>query len=329
MKIQPFRTVVPLEKSPRQMGHRDRIFCVGSCFTEHIGGRLAAGKFPVLTNPFGIVYNPISMASCLEKLLAGEPFQTSELVENQGLWHSWQHHGQFSKPDREAAAEAMNEAVRCAAEFLKTTNWLLLTFGSATVFSLRASGQVVANCHKFPQSIFEKRRLSVAEVVAAVEPVLQKLRAQLPDLQVLLTVSPVRHLRDGFAENQRSKATLLLACAELAERLPGCQYFPAYELVLDDLRDYRFFEADMVHPTAQAAEYVWQFFGETYFSGQTQGLLARVEKVAAAAKHRAFNPETEQHKAFVVKQLDEIERLEREFPGLDFSAEKAALGTAF
>lgn len=299
------------------------MLCVGSCFTEHIGARLSASKFSTFLNPFGIVYNPISMARCLEKLLAGGPFEASQLFENRGLWHSWEHHGHFSAPDGYAALAGMDAAAAQAADFLKKTDRLFLTLGTATVFSLRETGAVVANCHKMPASVFEKRRISVGEIVGALEPVLQKIGAQNPDFQVILTVSPVRHLRDGFAENQRSKAACLLACAELCERLPFAHYFPAYELVLDDLRDYRFFAADMVHPSEQAIEYVWEFFGEAFFSPETKRLLARLERLAAAARHRPFNPETEQHRAFARAQLSVLDALAAEFPEMDFSAERA------
>lgn len=319
--MQTFRTVLLPEKPLFGINHSHTTLCIGSCFTEHIGGRLAAGKFPVLLNPFGIVYNPVSMADCLEKLLTGTGFSEAELVENQGLWHSWAHHGHFSKPDRAAALAAMNGAADRAAQFLKKTNRLLLTLGTATVFALRETGQIVANCHKMPTQIFAKRRLAVAEIADGLTAALQKLRAQNPDLQVVLTVSPVRHLRDGFAENQRSKAACLLACADICERLPFAHYFPAYELVLDDLRDYRFFEADMVHPNGQAIEYVWQSFGEAFFGPETKSLLARIEKIAAAARHRPFNPDTPQHRAFAEAQLEAIEKLAAAFPGMDFLAE--------
>lgn len=321
--MQTFRTTVPPAQAPFGISHSDTVLCIGSCFTEHIGGRLAEGKFPVLLNPFGIVYNPVSMAECLEKLLAEVQFSESELFENQGLWHNWAHHGHFSKPTRPDALAAMNEAAARAADFLKRTNRLLLTLGTATVFALRETGQIVANCHKMPPRIFEKRRLSVPEIADSLAVALQKLRAQNPDLQAVLTVSPVRHLRDGFAENQRSKAACLLACAELCERLPFAHYFPAYELVLDDLRDYRFFEADMVHPNGQAIEYMWQFFSGAFFDAATKTLLARIEKITAAARHRPFNPDTPQHRAFAKAQLEAIAGLAAAFPGLDFSAEAA------
>ena len=300
---------------------------MGSCFTEHIGAKLAEHKFQVLNNPFGIVYNPISMAQGLERLVAGDQAFTQEaLFENAGLWHSWLHHGRFSQPDPEAALAGINQAYQEAVSFLKQTKVLLLTFGTADVFLRTENGQIVANNHKMPAAGFTTRRLSVEEIVTNTLRALQQVKAQNPELQVVLTVSPVRHLRGGLVENQRSKATLVLACAEICVQMPEVHYFPAYELVLDDLRDYRFYAADMLHPSAVAIDYVWQFFVETYLSEKTKQLNARIAKIRAAAQHRPFHAQTPEHQAFVRAQRAAIEALQQEIPDLDFSVEQELLG---
>lgn len=319
-----FRTVLPSPENPFQIGHNDRLMLLGSCFTEHIGKRLQERKFKTLINPFGIVYNPISMVRCLERLLAdNQVFKESELIESGGLWHSWEHHGLYSKPSPGEVLAGINAAYEQARTQLKNANRLLLTLGTAEVFYLRDSGQIVANNHKTPASIFDQRRLSVGEVTDALAGIFKKLTATKPDLQVTLSVSPVRHTRNGLVENQRSKAVLLLAVAAIGEQFPNVHYFPAYELLLDDLRDYRFYAADMLHPSEVAVEYIWQYFSEMFFTTETRRLNAAIEKIHAAAGHRPFNPNTPEHQAFQRAQLEVIGKLKKDWPGLDFSREEA------
>jgi len=318
-----FRTILPVQRAPFSIGHSDRLLLIGSCFTENIGARLNSGKFPIYINPFGIVYNPVSMTHSLNYLLLdNQQFEENNLFENAGLWHSWEHHGHFSRPERAATLAGINTAVKTAKEHLKKTNRLLLTLGTADVFRLRSTGRVVANNHKMPGALFEQGRISVAETTERVTAVLEKIKIQNPDLQVIMTVSPVRHIRNGLVENQRSKATLLLACEQICQALSFAHYFPAYELLLDDLRDYRFYADDMLHPSKVAADYIWQFFGDTFFSEETRRLYARIEKITAAMQHRTFHPETPEHRAFARAQLVAIEQLSEEFPELDFSTEK-------
>lgn len=329
--MERFRTTIPIQRAPFSIGHADGLLLVGSCFTEHIGARLAACKFRVLTNPRGIVYNPASIASW--GAFAWRAFATRDSGRrvvnspHDGLWHSWDHHSDFSRPDRESLLAAIDAAEEKTAIFLKNTTRLLLTFGTADVFALRENGHIVANNHKMPAALFEQRRLSVAEIVDGIGDMLQQLKSQLPELQVILTVSPVRHLRAGAVENQRSKATLVLACAELTAALPYTWYFPAYELVLDDLRDYRFYAADMLHPSEVAVAYIWQHFADAFFTSETKALLTDLEKIQTAVRHRPFNPDTEQHKNFARGQLQAIGRLQAMHPDLDFSAEQTHFQT--
>lgn len=321
--METFRTVLKTQPAPFVIGHSNRLMLVGSCFTEHIGWRLAAFKFPTLTNPFGIVYNPASIARCLERLLAeNQFFSEKDIFENAGLWHSWEHHGRFSKPDKAEMLAGLNVAYSEAAGFLKKANRLLLTFGTADVFELKNTGQIVANNHKMPAALFQERRLSIAEIAESTVGILQKIKSKNADLQVVLTVSPVRHLRGGAVANQRSKATLVLACEDICRQLDFAHYFPAYELLLDDLRDYRFYAADMIHPSDTAVDYIWDFFADTFFSEKTKTLNERIGKITAAARHRPFNPDTAEHRAFARAQLEAIASLKKEWPGLDFGAEE-------
>lgn len=319
-----FRTEISHSRSDLDISHDDQMLCIGSCFAGHIGGRLERLKFPSLVNPFGIVYNPVSVANVLEEIRLGKAFGEAELIENQGLWHSFAHHGRFSHPDRQTALDGINSSLASARKFLGKTNRLLLTLGTANVFVLRKTGEVVANCHKLPGSDFERRRLSVDEVAESLIGILRQLKNDLPALEVIATVSPVRHLRDGLLENQRSKATLLLGLERVSQELPFVRYFPAYELVLDDLRDYRFFDADMAHPNVQAVDYVWRHFTATFFDEKTKVLCLRIEKLVVASEHRPIHPASETHQIFLREQMENLQQLQAEFPHLNFEKERKA-----
>jgi len=319
------RTSLPASTYDFGISHDDHIFCMGSCFVENIGQRLIAKKFSTELNPFGILYNPISIAKSLHFLLEDYPLPEKYLVENQGIWHSFYHHSRFSRTNKSAMLAAVTESRNRASQALQRANRLLLTLGTAFVFEHRTLQEVVANCHKLPATQFIRRRLAVAEIVEKLVPVLKQLKSEKPALEVLLTVSPVRHLRDGFVENQRSKATLILAVDALCEQLDFVQYFPAYELLLDDLRDYRFFDKDMVHPSAVAVDYVWNHFAESFFDAKTKQLNAQIDKIQQAIQHRPFQPESEAHQAFLHKQLEKLAALQQQAPQLDFSTERQAL----
>ncbi|MEI6411922.1 MAG: GSCFA domain-containing protein [Bacteroidota bacterium] len=317
-----FRTVFPNERAACSITHEKRLMLMGSCFAEHIGNRLVERKFACNVNPFGIVYNPASIANALLRLCAGEPlYKETDLFDNQGLWHSWDHHGDFSKPNISETLVGINGAFLQAANDLKQADILFLTLGTAELFYLLESNRVVANNHKMPAALFGQKRLNVAEISTQLDRAFKKIQEINQNLEIILTVSPVRHLRNGIVENQRSKATLLLACAELCANLPNTHYFPAYELLLDDLRDYRFYADDMVHPNETAVEYIWQYFSAHYFPEATRALNRDIEKILAAARHRPFNPATPEHSAFAQQQQAAIERLKQHHPDLNFEAE--------
>lgn len=254
------------------------IVSLGSCFSDEIGKRLRDSGFHIETNPFGTLYNPSSIASALRRIIYDREVGMDDLVKHEGLWHSWHHHGSFSRPTAEECLEACNSRIHQAHASLKEASLLMVTFGSALVYSLTANGgETVANCHKLPPQNFIRRRMSVDDIVSLWRPLLDELRACYPVLQVLFTVSPIRHIGDGAHGNQLSKSTLLLAVEELVDHdlpiplkkkggkipesdSPVTVYFPAYEIVLDELRDYRFYGSDMVHPSDLAIEVVWDRF---------------------------------------------------------------------
>jgi hypothetical protein len=292
-----------------------------------MGARLSRHKFPVFINPFGIVYNPVSMAGMLKLLLSEAVFREEDLFYWQGLWHSYQHHGRFSRADQSETLEAINRQLAEARTFLLQATRLIITPGTATVFQLKKTGETVVNCHKVPAHEFDRRRLGVAQVRDALLGAFQLLREHLPDLQIILSVSPVRHIRDGLVENQRSKAVLLLALEQVAEQLVGLHYFPSYEIVMDDLRDYRYYEQDMVHPGPQAVEYIWRYFEEAYFDAPTRLLCRRIGKLVDAAAHRPLHPGSSPHLDFVRQQLSAMDQLERDFPFLNFDQERRQLSS--
>lgn len=320
-----FRTTLSVPRASFDLRHSDKILCIGSCFAEHIAAHLLAGKFHVLLNPTGIVYNPLAVRRCLDLVLSDKIFTQEDLFQHEGLWHSFDHHGSFSHPDVEVTLQQINEKLAATRHFLKHTNRLILTLGSAHVFTHLPSGKVVSNCHKLPGQNFSRQRISVGESIDALVLVLTQLKSQYPAIEIIVTVSPVRYLRDGLIENQRSKATLLLALAALADSLDYVHYFPSYELVIDDLRDYRFFEADMAHPNEQAVQYVWDHFRNTYFDEPAKTLTERIEKIMTAVRHRPLHPGTDQHRQFAKAQLEKIRDLLQTYPQLDFANEIAAL----
>ena len=304
--------VYPFRIEPSQTG-----LALGSCFADRIGGWLRDGKLPLCVNPFGTLYNPASIAQAWERLAGGQPFGPDELFEHDGLWHSPLHHGDFSGPDREAVLERINRALAEGAEALRKADYLLLTLGTARVYERQ--GRVAANCHKLPAREFVRRRLSVSECVER----LSKPIEQGPQKQVVLTVSPVLHRGDGLVENQRSKATLIVAAHELAERFPGrVHYFPAYEILTGELRDYRFYTEDMCHPSPAAVTVVRERFAESLLAPEAQQLLAAAGELRRAMEHRPLHADSTAHARFRADMLRRTEALQQRFPQADFSAER-------
>lgn len=284
-------TPVAVEALPFRLEVGDDIVSLGSCFADEVAIRLADSGFCVEQNPFGTLYNPASVASALERLIDDREVTIGDLVQHEGLWHSWHHHGSFSRPTADECLAACNTRIHRAHEALLSAKLLIVTFGTAWVYEWRAeSGErrVVANCHKLPAQCFVRRRMSAGEIVAQWQPLLEKLSAFNFQLSTLFTVSPIRHMADGAHGNQLSKATLLLAVDELHSTLHSphsTHYFPAYEIVLDELRDYRFFGADMAHPTPLAADIVFDRFEQATMSPATRQQSHNNRKAAKYQRH--------------------------------------------
>jgi hypothetical protein len=310
----PFRTIVPAPSIPRPLGIGEPVLSLGSCFAEVIGERLSSHCLSCITNPFGPLYNPAAIARALQRMLDARRWSKRELIEHEGLWRSFDAHAALGAPTASQALRRLNGGLDQAVEQLSELTMLLVTFGTAWVWQLRDTKQVVANCHRLPPERFNRRLLSIEEIVAEWTPLLEGIHARLPRARVVLTVSPVRHLRNDPHENSISKAHLLAAVNELQNRFASLHYFPAYEIVLDELRDYRFFARDRAHLTEEAEEYVWQRFVQSALDNKARALVEAVAPLLAAAAHRVSS-HTDAAKRFAESQLERVARIEREFPG--------------
>ena len=320
-----FRSVLPPTPSGFRLHRGHRILSVGSCFAERIGERLARQKFTIHRNPFGILYNPVSIQICLSMLLHDYRFGAADIFEHGGRWNSYYHHGRFARTSPSGLLSVLQRQLTESRRALLAADRLILTLGTARIHRHKALGEVVANRHRLPAAAFEEYRLEPADIVRALRPLLLQLAAKQPELQVLLTVSPVRHLRDGLVANQRSKAALLLATARLERELPFVHYLPAYELLIDDLRDYRFCERDLMHPTEWAADYVWRYVQASCFTPEAAALTPQIERWQRAAAHRPALPHAAAHQHFVRTQLAALAAFARQHPHLDFAPERTAL----
>ena len=312
-----WQTVVDIEKPDFSVDYHSRWMLIGSCFAENMGMKLMENRFAVDCNPCGIVYNPESVAQVLERLMDERVVTPDELIWHEGKWMSWGHHGRFSASEREVCLEKMNARIYRGAEQLRRADVLLITFGTSWVYRHLQSGCVVANCHRFPERDFERFRLSVPEIVGLYERLLGQLERINPGVRVLFTVSPIRHWKDGAHGNQLSKSVLLLAIDELVKRRKRVYYFPSYEIVLDELRDYRFYAEDMLHVSGQAVDYIWSRFRDTFLSADALQVMRQVEKINKGLNHRPSDPESETYIAFRRKLEGELEQLGNKYPLLN------------
>jgi hypothetical protein len=319
-----FSTPVELPKVKTKMQHTDRIMVIGSCFSEHIGTWLQQEKFRCLINPFGILYNPISIHDALERIMEGRPFTQDELEKgDDGLWHSMMHHGSFSGADPDKVLVHINESLREAHDFLKQADWLFITLGTAVVYEDKKTRKVVGNCHHFPAKRFEKKLLNPLEINVRLNSTLVNLLSQFnPGLNMVYTVSPIRHPGDGLHVNQVSKGSLLAGMYDL-ESVSSEFYFPAYEIMMDELRDYRFYADDMLHPSPAAIQYIQERFAETYFSRETKAVLKEWDALRLALAHRPIHPESEANKKFLRQNMLKLIQLKEKFPYFELEKEIA------
>ena len=317
-------TPVPLPKEGFTIEHRSKILLMGSCFTQNIGTKLTAYKFDACVNPFGTAYNPLSIATILQRIVNGKAFdeESPEIFESGELWHSILHHSDFSQNSREKLIKTINLSMAQAREHIKSCDIYALTLGTAYVYVRNSDNLVVNNCHKLPAKMFTRRLLGIEEITESMSHTMRDIIAMRPKARFIFTVSPIRHLRDGAHDNQLSKSTLLLAINKLQALFPdNCTYFPAYEIMLDELRDYRFYAEDMVHPSPLAIEYIWQKFMACYLGEKSTTLCDAIDNINKKLAHRPFNPQSNAYKTFVQGVVQEITELITEHPYLDFKNE--------
>jgi hypothetical protein len=323
-----FTLSLTMKKPVLQLQHQDRVLLTGSCFTEHMSSRMASGKMRIVANPHGILFNPLSVVQSLNTYIDKKIYTAADLFCLHEIWHSWDFHSRFSHTDQDTALSLMNHSVQEAGAFLRQTQWLVITLGSAFQYFTNqgqegAATRGVANCHRAPAGWFEKKLLPVADIVLEFKEVLQRLKEINPALQVLFTISPVRHVRDGVIENNRSKARLIEAVHQLAEEEEQCSYFPAYEMVVDVLRDYRFYDSDMVHPNYIATQYVWDQFAHHWIAPEAHQPLSAFQDIQVARQHKVRFPDTREHRKFCADYLQKIDRLAALYPYVDLSEERA------
>lgn len=306
---------------PRPIAYTDNILLIGSCFTEHISDRLQHHKFNVLSNPHGILFNPLSVASSIDSYIDGKQYKPEELFYLNELWNSWDHHTRFSDINKETALAGINKSQTDAATYIKNADWVIITLGSSFQYYLKETGRPVANNHRAPTQWFEKRLLPITTITEALTTILSKLFEASPTVNVLFTISPVRHIRDGVTENNRSKARLIEAVHTLCEWNNRVFYFPAYELLIDVLRDYRYYDIDLVHPNYAATSQVWEHFTHSCISPAAYGLMQQVHEIMAARAHRPRFPQTEAHKKFKRGYADNVAELMAKYPYLDLREE--------
>lgn len=310
-----FITPIQISPSTIRIGYEHRTMIIGSCFAEAIGQRLSDLLFPVDLNPFGILYNPDSIAAAIRRLMDGNLFTADELTRYDDLYHSLLHHGSFSAPTADECLEQINARLSAGAEFLAAADRIIVTFGTSYVYRWKGTGAVVGNCHKMPDSYFRRERLSVDKVVHRWNLLLDSMVRRRPEVKWIFTVSPVRHLRDGAHENNLSKSVLHLLIEKLISLYPTiANYFPAYELMMDELRDYRFYAEDMCHPSPVAIHYISDRFESTYMDAKTRAWLRRAEALHRDLQHRPFRPDSDAHRRFLVQTKLKLKQLRAELP---------------
>jgi hypothetical protein len=309
-----FRTKIEIPKSDIHITHQSHILMMGSCFIENIGKFLIESKFKANLNPFGILYNPLSISQALRLLIERKEFTEKDIFEYKGLYHSFWHHGNFSNMDKDKCLTKINAGLTRSADDLREADILFITFGTAYVFFSKEQNMVVGNCHKLPASAFDRFRLNIDDIVNEWTLLIGALREINPLLRIIFTVSPIRHLMDGAHENQLSKSTLLLAIDKIIQSGEGMHYFPSYEIVMDELRDYRFYTEDMVHLDSVAIKYIWKRFSETYFDTETHPIINEWRKLYQALSHRPINSDSEDYKHFLRQTLLKLKAFNNKYP---------------
>ena len=322
------QTKVPIQPSDIPIDYESGVLLLGSCFVENIGGKLDYFKFQTLQNPFGILFHPLAIENLIKRAIKEQFYQEDEVFQQEGIWRCFDVHSNVRSNDPNVLVEMLNQRLVETKRWLESSSHIIITLGTAWVYELASSKKVVANCHKVPQKEFDKKLLNVEEIEDSLHSMADLVQQVNPKAQVIFTISPVRHLKDGFVENQLSKAHLITAVHQLlSSRAPACRtgrqsrdahYFPSYEIMMDELRDYRFYEKDMVHPNELAVEYIWEKFKSGWISVDSYSIMEEVEAVQKGLLHRPFNPDSEAHQKFKTSLRSKITYLQERYSFMKF-----------
>ena len=314
-----FRTKIPLARqSHDQISYESGLLLLGSCFAENIGSKLEYFKFQNSINPFGILFHPIAVEKLILKAINQENFTDEDIFPLNERWHCFNAHSSLSANSKDELLESLNKALDLLNQQLNNSTHIIITLGTTWVYRYIETDSIVANCHKVPQKKFIKELLSVEDTVESLDSIVSLIKSVNPNASIVFTVSPVRHLKDGFVENNRSKSHLLSAIHQVVEPRRRLYYFPSYEIMMDELRDYRFYEDDMIHPNALAIDYIWDCFKEVWISEQSLSTMDEVETVQKGLSHKPFNPESEQHQKFLANLEERKAILQSEVPHILF-----------
>lgn len=313
------QTNIPFAKeSYNPITYDSKVCLLGSCFSEHMSGKLAYYKFKIFQNPFGILFHPKAIENLLLKAINYDTYTEADIFYANERWHSFEAHSDLSHADKNVLLENLNFAVAETNMFLRDASHVIITLGTAWAYRHIETDTIVANCHKVPQKQFLKEIILVDEVTASVENCVALLKNINPKITIVFTVSPVRHLKDGFVENQQSKAHLLAGIHQIVSKRHQIHYFPSYELMMDELRDYRFYADDMIHPNSLAVNYIWEKFQHAWISHESEQTIETVENIQKGLEHKPFNPKSEQHQKFLANLQAKIEKLQQQFPFMKF-----------
>ncbi|MFY8065422.1 MAG: GSCFA domain-containing protein [Flavobacterium sp.] len=314
-----FTTTIPISKSSNPIHYDSRIISFGSCFAQNIGEKFSYFKFQNTVNPFGIIFNPVSIENLISRAVNNQEFTENDIFFHNDLWHCFEVHSELSHSDKTIFLDRLNQILSdFHFQIFKSTHFQI-TYGTSWVYRNKSSNSIVANCHKVPQSQFEKEILSVATIEKSIQNTIDLIQKVNPNCYFIFTVSPVRHIKDGFIENQRSKAHLITAIQQILNpKSSFLNYFPSYEIMMDELRDYRFYAEDMLHPSQTAIDYIWKRFSENYISEENFATMEEVCSIQKGLAHRPFNPDSDSHQKFLTSLNEKILKLKEKFPAMKF-----------
>lgn len=313
-----FTTKVPVKTYEFPINYSAKLLLLGSCFAENMGEKFVYFKFQTTINPFGIIFNPVSIEKLVKRAVNRINFTEADVFFHNDLWHSYDVHSECSHSDKEILLKQLNAALEAMHRQIAEVSHIVITYGTSWVYQLKTTGEIVANCHKVPQSEFSKEILSPESIAQSIQNTMNLIRQINPEVKFIFTISPVRHTKDGFPENQRSKAHLMTAIHPIVLDNASSNYFPSYEIMMDELRDYRFYADDMLHPSQIAIDYIWIRFFENYVNTDCFATMQEVCNIQKGLAHRPFNPETKSHQQFLETLNQKIIRLKEQFPHFQF-----------